>query len=87
MNRRLVVVVLTLVAALVLPICALSGCDDTTVTTVPAVTVPSTDATVEYLEVQPVDLSAITNLKNADLTDSEKQVLARAELRGGEHAG
>jgi hypothetical protein len=76
MNRRLVLIILAMLAAVALPISALVGCGGTTVTTVPPTTPTSTPPQVEYLDPQPVDLTAIKNLDSADLSDAEKQVLA-----------
>jgi hypothetical protein len=76
MNRRLVFIVLAMAAAIGMPVFALAGCGNTTSTRVPVTTHPSTVPDAEYLDTQPVDLAAITNLDNAGLSDSEKQVLA-----------
>jgi hypothetical protein len=78
MNRRLVVIMLALAAAAATSLLPLAGCgSSTTSTSVPDTTRPSTDSNVKYLDPQPVDLAAITNLDKADLSDAEKQVLAR----------
>jgi hypothetical protein len=77
MNRRSVVIVFALAAAIAMPALALTACGGTTTTSVPASTRPSTVAKVDYVNRQPVDLAAITNLDLADLSDAEKQVLAR----------
>jgi hypothetical protein len=77
MKRRLVVIIFAMAAAVALPMFAMAGCGAATETTVPQTTRPTATASVVYLEAQPVDLTAITNLDKAGLSDAEKQVLAR----------
>jgi hypothetical protein len=77
MKRRLALTILTLAAAVALPLLALAGCGGTTATSEPDSTTPTTVSNIDYLDTQPVDLAAITNLDKADLTDAEKQTLAR----------
>ena len=68
MNRRLAVVICVIVTTTLLTIPGLAACDGADTTT-------TSDAA--YLDSQPVDLEAITNLESADLSDAERQVLAR----------
>ena len=77
MSRRLLAI--NLVAALCCALLlSLAACgDSTTPATVANPTTTSTLPASKYMDLQPVDLEAITNLANADLTDVEKQVLAR----------
>lgn len=75
MNRRFVVIILA-TAAVALLIVALAGCGATPVTTVSQTTRPTTPS-VKYLDAQQVDLTAITNLDKAELSEAEKQILAR----------
>ena len=70
-----------------------AGCGESpTSTSVPATTPTTTPAAVEYLDPQPVDLTAIVNLDLADLSDGERQVLAKQSFvavgsPAGESAG
>jgi hypothetical protein len=77
MNRRLVLTILVLATAVALPLFTLAGCGGTTIISTPDSATPTTVSNVEYLDVQPVDLTAITNLDKAGLSDAEKQILAR----------
>ncbi len=77
MRRRLVVIGFT-IAALGASLFALAGCGGSTTSTIAPDTTPTTvSPTADYLNLQPVDLQAITNLDLAGLSDAEKQVLAR----------
>ncbi len=76
MSRRLACIIFA-IAVLAISLFALAGCGGTTPTTVSDTAPPTTLPIVEYLDPQPVDLEAISNLANADLTDAEKQMLAQ----------
>jgi hypothetical protein len=77
MNRRLVVIMPALATAIAISLLAPAGCGGSTPISVPQTSPTTTTPRVEYVAPQPVDLTAITNLDAADLSDAEKQVLAR----------
>ena len=77
MKPRLVLLVLAVASLAVLLGVGLAGCNGSTATTASETTVASPAPSVAYLDAQPVDLSAITNLGKADLSDAAKQVLGR----------
>jgi hypothetical protein len=68
MSQRFPVYISVLAALILLLPCVSSGCDGAETTAV---------SQAAYLDAQPVDLAAIVNLDAADLSDAEKQVLAR----------
>ena len=77
MNRRLFAITSVYVAIVVALTVVLAGCEDLTPSTTAGATPSSSVSEGAYLDSQPVDLAAVVNLDLAELSDAEKQVLAR----------
>jgi hypothetical protein len=77
MSRRRLVTISVFVATIALAAFASAGCESLTTTSTSGAAAQTAVSAPDYLDPQPVDLSAVVNLDRFDLTDAEKQVLAR----------